>query len=71
MESLKEQIAIFLRERRLELNLTMEELAILIYNNPKMKTQVSAFETGKRSPSLDTLELFLKALKTELVLNKE
>lgn len=39
--ALKEEIAEFIRSRRLELNLTMEELAILVYDNPKMKSQIA------------------------------
>lgn len=63
---LKEEIALKLKTRRIELGLTMEELAVLIWNDPKKSGQVSNYENGKRSFSLDTLELFLKALQCEL-----
>lgn len=56
--SLKEEIAIFIKERRQELGLTMEELAILIWEDPSKRSQISNYESGKRSLSLDTLELF-------------
>lgn len=69
--SLKETIAIFIKERRLELGLTMEELAILIYNDPKKKSQISLYENGLRSLSLDTLELFLKALRSDIEIKKK
>ena len=64
--SLKELISTTIKERRQELGLTMEELAILIYDNPKMKTQVYNFESGNRTPSIETLEKFSKALNFEI-----
>ena len=69
--SLKEEIALFIKERRQELGLTMEELAILIYNDAAKKGQISLYESNKRAMSLDTLELFLKALQSELKLIKK
>lgn len=60
--SLKEEIAIFIKERRQELDLNMEELAILIWDNPTKKSQVSNYESGKRSMSVETLELFFKSI---------
>jgi transcriptional regulator with XRE-family HTH domain len=68
---LKEEIALFIKERRNELGLTGEELAILVWGNPAKKSHISSYENGKRSMSLDTLELILKALKTELILNRK
>jgi len=63
---LKEEIALKLKARRIELGLTMEELAVLIWGDPAKKAQISNYENGKRSFSLDTLELFLEALQCEL-----
>lgn len=69
--SSKEEVAAFIKNRRLELGLTLEELAILIYDNPAKKAQIGAYENGKRSLSLDTLDLFLEALQIDLKLTKK
>lgn len=69
--SLKEEIAHKLKARRLELGLTMEELAILVWGDPKKSGQISNYENGKRAFSLDTLELFLEALQCELILQNK
>lgn len=69
--SLKETIALFIKERRQELGLTMEELAILIYNDPAKKGQISLYENGKRSLSLDTLEMFMKALRSDFRIERK
>ncbi|WP_413512195.1 helix-turn-helix domain-containing protein [Myroides odoratus] len=69
--SLKEEIAQKLKARRLELNLTMEELAILVWGDPKKSGQISNYENGKRAFSLDTLELFLAALQLNLALQNK
>ncbi|MDR2223527.1 MAG: helix-turn-helix transcriptional regulator [Flavobacteriaceae bacterium] len=68
---LKEEIALFIKERRLELGLTMEELAILVWEDPTQKSEISRYENCKRSMNIDTLELILKALKTELILSRK
>lgn len=64
--SLKEEISQKCRSRRIELGLTMEELAILVWGDPKKSGQISNYENGKRAFSLDTLDLFLEALQLEL-----
>lgn len=69
--SLKEEIAQKLKARRIELGLTMEELAILVWGDPKKSGHVSNYENGKRGLSLDTLELFLEALQMELNISKK
>ncbi|MGL5277351.1 MAG: helix-turn-helix domain-containing protein [Myroides sp.] len=68
---LKEEIALFIKERRQELGLTMEELAILIWGDSSKRSEISRYESGKRTMSLDTLELFLKALQSEIKLTKK
>lgn len=66
--TLKEDIAVTLKNRRKELGLTLEELAILIWEDSSKKSQISTYENNKRVMGLDTLELFLKALKLDLKL---
>ncbi|MDM1496813.1 helix-turn-helix transcriptional regulator [Myroides odoratimimus] len=69
--SLKEDIAIYLKERRVELNLTMEELALLVWGDSSKRSQISRYESGKHSMSIDTLELLLKALQIDIKLSKK
>ncbi|STZ28328.1 Helix-turn-helix domain [Myroides odoratus] len=69
--SLKEEIAQKLKARRIELGLTMEELAILVWGDPAKRAQISNYENGKRAFSLDTLELFLEALQMNLILQNK
>lgn len=69
--SLKEEIAQKLKARRIELGLTMEELAILVWGDPAKRAQISNYESGKRAFSLDTLELFLEALQLNLILQNK
>lgn len=45
--SLKEEIAQKLKARRIELGLTMEELAILVWGDPKKSGHVSNYENSK------------------------
>ncbi|MVX36238.1 helix-turn-helix domain-containing protein [Myroides sp. LoEW2-1] len=66
--TLKEDIAVTLKNRRKELGLTLEELAILIWEDSSKKSQISTYENNKRVMGLDTLELFLKALQLDLKL---
>ncbi|MHC5200859.1 helix-turn-helix domain-containing protein [Myroides sp. LJL119] len=44
---------------------------ILIYNDPAKKGQISLYENGKRSLSLDTLEIFMKALRCDFEIKKK
>lgn len=69
--ALKEEIAQKLKARRIELGLTMAELAILVWNDPNKSGHVSNYENGKRAFSLDTLELFLEALQMNFTLQNK
>lgn len=61
----------YLRERRQELGLTMEELAILVYDNKTMRSQISLYENDKKSPTLETLDKILQALNSEVIFKRK
>ncbi len=69
--TLKESISSILRERRNELGLTMEELALLVWGNPKKRSEISRYEKGTIVPTITTLDKLLEALRLRVEILKK
>lgn len=63
-ETLSNEVAEFIKNKRNALGLTQEALAELIYGDPKKKGYISEIESGKRKITVTTLGYFLTALNS-------
>ncbi|MCP1996689.1 helix-turn-helix domain-containing protein [Flavobacterium sp. HSC-61S13] len=70
--TLQSHFAKYIRDRRLELKMTIDEVSILAYGDISRKSMISNIENEKRSVKIDTMEKILTALNSrcEFIQNK-
>lgn len=56
------KFATFMKDKRMALGLSQEQLALKVYGNEKERSRISRFENGKKVPGLDTMGFILEAL---------
>lgn len=57
----------FLKKKRLEQNITIKKLSIMVYGNIASQSNISKIENGEVSFSIDTLEKISLALGINLI----
>ncbi|WP_430611432.1 helix-turn-helix domain-containing protein [Flavobacterium sp. JP2137] len=70
--TLQSQFAKYIRDRRLELKMTLDEVSILAYGDNTRKSMLSNIENEKRTVTIETMEKILTALNSrcEFIQNK-
>lgn len=59
---IKDQFAIFIKEKRAALGLSYRDFSTLIYGDDKKFNHLRQLEVQRQKPSLDTMDFIFKAL---------
>jgi transcriptional regulator with XRE-family HTH domain len=70
-ETLSQETASFIRDRRHAIGMSQDKLAELACGSKNMRSYISAIENGRREIKLSTLENILIALETEAVFTSQ
>ena len=64
--TIMQRFAEFMRNKRLAMGLTQEELAEIIFGDKTRRDYISRLETGKKDISLKSMDAILEALNADV-----